>query len=165
MPFWRLEPRFPSSALSCPSLAPTILTGVDEDSDYLEDRNLWASRGGAFFFSSGDEALELANNSWVGFAGYFCTQDLSRAFRFAKRYVAGSCCAFKHRRITHHYSYCIYFALSHHSLECGLVGVNEGIIATCAAPFGSGKESGLGRERGTLGLSEFLETKYVFMNA
>jgi succinate-semialdehyde dehydrogenase/glutarate-semialdehyde dehydrogenase len=50
------------------------------------------------------------------------------------------------------------------SLECGIVGVNEGIVATCAAPFGGVKESGLGREGGTVGISEFLETKYVFMN-
>lgn len=49
-------------------------------------------------------------------------------------------------------------------MECGVVGVNDGIISTCAAPFGGVKESGLGREGGSLGLSEFLETKYIFMN-
>lgn len=45
-----------------------------------------------------------------------------------------------------------------------MVGVNEGIISTCVAPFGGVKESGLGREGSPLGLSEYLETKYVFMN-
>ena len=50
------------------------------------------------------------------------------------------------------------------SLECGIVGVNEGIISTCAAPFGGVKESGMGREGSPLGLAEYLETKYILMN-
>ena len=45
-----------------------------------------------------------------------------------------------------------------------MVGVNEGIISNCAAPFGGVKESGLGREGSPLGIQEYLETKYVFMN-
>jgi succinate-semialdehyde dehydrogenase/glutarate-semialdehyde dehydrogenase len=49
-------------------------------------------------------------------------------------------------------------------LECGIVGVNEGIVISVTAPFGGVKESGLGREGGTMGLKEFLETKYIFMN-
>lgn len=51
------------------------------------------------------------------------------------------------------------------SLDAGIVGVNDGIISTCTAPFGGVKESGLGREGSPLGLSEYLETKYIFMNA
>lgn len=38
-------------------------------------------------FETEDEALQLANDSSVGLAAYFCTKDLSRAFRFAQRYV------------------------------------------------------------------------------
>jgi succinate-semialdehyde dehydrogenase/glutarate-semialdehyde dehydrogenase len=49
-------------------------------------------------------------------------------------------------------------------LEYGIVGVNEGIISTCTAPFGGIKESGLGREGNSMGLSEYLETKYIYMN-
>ena len=49
------------------------------------------------------------------------------------------------------------------SLECGMVGVNEGVISTCVTPFGGIKESGLGREGSPLGLAEYLETKYVFI--
>jgi succinate-semialdehyde dehydrogenase/glutarate-semialdehyde dehydrogenase len=49
-------------------------------------------------------------------------------------------------------------------LECGIVGVNEGVISTANAPFGGVKESGLGREGSSLGIAEFLETKYVFLN-
>jgi succinate-semialdehyde dehydrogenase/glutarate-semialdehyde dehydrogenase len=45
-----------------------------------------------------------------------------------------------------------------------MVGVNEGVISTANAPFGGVKESGLGREGSSLGIAEFLETKYVFLN-
>jgi acyl-CoA reductase-like NAD-dependent aldehyde dehydrogenase len=46
-------------------------------------------------------------------------------------------------------------------LECGVVGVNGEVISTCAASSGRVKESGLGREGGTLGLSEYLETQVM----
>lgn len=44
------------------------------------------------------------------------------------------------------------------------MGLNDGIISTCTAPFGGLKESGLGREGSSIGMSEYLETKYIFMN-
>jgi acyl-CoA reductase-like NAD-dependent aldehyde dehydrogenase len=50
-------------------------------------------------------------------------------------------------------------------LEVGMVGVNEGIISTVGAPFGGVKESGVGIEGSHLGIKEYLETKYIFMNA
>lgn len=56
-------------------------------------------------------------------------------------------------------------SLSACSLESGLVGVNEGIISSSVAPFGGVKESGIGREGSHLGLAEYLETKYVFINS
>ncbi len=42
-----------------------------------------------------------------------------------------------------------------------MVGINRGLISDPAAPFGGVKESGLGREGGTYGIFEFLETKYI----
>jgi len=86
-------------------------------------------------FDSEDEALSLANDTPTGLASYFCTTDLSRIFRFSA------------------------------SLENGIVGVNEGIISNAGAPFGGVKESGLGREGSIVGINEYLETKYVFLNA
>ena len=44
------------------------------------------------------------------------------------------------------------------------MGVNDGIMSTAVAPFGGVKESGLGREGSSMGISEYLETKYIFMN-
>ena len=49
------------------------------------------------------------------------------------------------------------------ALECGMVGVNEGIISTEVAPFGGVKESGIGREGAHQGLDEYLNVKYVCM--
>jgi len=42
-----------------------------------------------------------------------------------------------------------------------MVGINQGIVSNPAAPFGGVKMSGLGREGGTEGIEEYLETKYV----
>jgi acyl-CoA reductase-like NAD-dependent aldehyde dehydrogenase len=49
-------------------------------------------------------------------------------------------------------------------LETGIVGVNEGIISNVVAPFGGVKGSGFGREGSALGIKEYLETKYIFLN-
>lgn len=113
---------------------PTILTNVAPTSDIWKTET-FGPVAPVRSFSSEEEALQIANDSSAGLASYFCTKDLSRAFRFAE------------------------------ALECGIVGVNDGIISTCVAPFGGVKESGLGREGSSIGLSEYLETKYVFMNA
>ncbi|KAK1745348.1 succinate-semialdehyde dehydrogenase [Skeletonema marinoi] len=85
-------------------------------------------------FDTEDEAVTMANDSSVGLASYICTRDMSRIFRVSS------------------------------ALECGMVGVNEGIISSASAPFGGVKESGLGREGSALGIKEYLNTKYVFLN-
>jgi succinate-semialdehyde dehydrogenase/glutarate-semialdehyde dehydrogenase len=46
-------------------------------------------------------------------------------------------------------------------LDFGMVGINRGIMADPAAPFGGVKASGLGREGGHDGIYEFLEPKYL----
>lgn len=84
-----------------------------------------------FRFSSEDEVLALANDTEVGLAGYFYTRDLARAFRVAE------------------------------ALECGIVGVNTGLVSTEVAPFGGIKESGTGREGSKYGLHDYTELKYV----
>ena len=47
------------------------------------------------------------------------------------------------------------------AIESGMVGVNRGVISDAAAPFGGIKESGFGREGGTEGIEEYLDTKYI----
>jgi succinate-semialdehyde dehydrogenase/glutarate-semialdehyde dehydrogenase len=86
-----------------------------------------------FRFKTDDEAIEIANGTPFGLAAYFYARDLGRVWRIAER------------------------------LEFGIVGINEGIIATELAPFGGVKESGLGREGSQHGIEEFVEMKYLFM--
>jgi succinate-semialdehyde dehydrogenase / glutarate-semialdehyde dehydrogenase len=82
-------------------------------------------------FADEDEALRLANDTEFGLIAYLFTGDLSRALRVSER------------------------------LETGMVGLNSGLISNAAAPFGGVKHSGYGREGGTEGIEEYLETKYV----
>jgi succinate-semialdehyde dehydrogenase/glutarate-semialdehyde dehydrogenase len=86
-------------------------------------------------FGTEEEAIELANDCSVGLASYLCSRDLSRVFRVARM------------------------------IQSGIVGLNDGIISTASAPFGGIKESGLGREGSPMGIGEYLETKYMFVNA
>ena len=82
-----------------------------------------------FRFETEDEAIALANDTPYGLASYFYTSGLDRAFRVAE------------------------------ALEAGMIALNTGSIAMEMAPFGGIKQSGLGREGGTLGIEEYLETK------
>ncbi len=86
-----------------------------------------------FRFDTDEEVLAQANDTEFGLAGYFYTRDLSRAWRVAE------------------------------ALECGMVGLNTGVISTAAAPFGGVKQSGLGREGSQYGMDDYLVTKYVCM--
>ncbi|MFI9456009.1 NAD-dependent succinate-semialdehyde dehydrogenase [Amycolatopsis sp. NPDC052450] len=82
-------------------------------------------------FDSEDEAIAAANDTEFGLVSYVYTSDLKRAIRVSER------------------------------LEAGMIGLNQGLVSNPAAPFGGIKQSGLGREGGTVGIDEFLETKYI----
>ena len=84
-----------------------------------------------FRFKTEAEAVALANATQYGLAAYFYARDIARVWRVAEQ------------------------------LEYGIVGINEGIISTEAAPFGGVKESGLGREGSRYGLEDYLEIKYL----
>ena len=42
-----------------------------------------------------------------------------------------------------------------------MIGINSGLITTVEAPFGGVKDSGLGKEGGSQGLEDYMETKYT----
>lgn len=50
-------------------------------------------------------------------------------------------------------------------LETGMVAVNRGVLSDPAAPFGGSKQSGLGREGSSEGILEYLEEKYIALDA
>ncbi|MGB8403280.1 MAG: NAD-dependent succinate-semialdehyde dehydrogenase, partial [Mycobacterium sp.] len=82
-------------------------------------------------FDGEQAGIDAANNTEYGLAAYIYTQGLDRALRVAE------------------------------AIEAGMVGVNRGVISDVAAPFGGVKESGIGREAGSEGIEEYLETKYI----
>jgi succinate-semialdehyde dehydrogenase/glutarate-semialdehyde dehydrogenase len=84
-------------------------------------------------FQDEAEAIALANASEFGLASYFYSRDVGRVWRVAR------------------------------ALECGIVGINTGLISTAVAPFGGVKQSGLGREGSYCGIDEFLDVKYLCM--
>lgn len=51
--------------------------------------------------------------------------------------------------------------LAAEALESGMVGVNDLLLAAAEAPFGGIKESGMGREGGSLGIRDYLQPKYI----
>jgi succinate-semialdehyde dehydrogenase/glutarate-semialdehyde dehydrogenase len=82
-------------------------------------------------FSTEDEVVAMANDTPYGLAAYFYTSNYERSWRVAE------------------------------ALECGIVGLNEGIISTEVAPFGGIKESGVGREGSKYGVDDYVEIKYI----
>jgi succinate-semialdehyde dehydrogenase / glutarate-semialdehyde dehydrogenase len=82
-------------------------------------------------FDTEEEGIAAANDTEYGLAAYIYTRSLDRALRVAE------------------------------GVESGMVGVNRGVISDAAAPFGGIKESGFGREGGTEGIEEYLDTKYI----
>ncbi len=84
-----------------------------------------------FKFETEEEAIAAANATEYGLASYAYTNDLARVFRLNE------------------------------GLQYGMIGINAGLITTVEAPFGGVKESGLGKEGGSQGLDDYLETKYM----
>ncbi|MGK2887807.1 MAG: NAD-dependent succinate-semialdehyde dehydrogenase [Rhodococcus sp. (in: high G+C Gram-positive bacteria)] len=82
-------------------------------------------------FDTEEEGIDAANDTEFGLASYIYTKGLDRALRVAD------------------------------ALSSGIVGVNRGVVSDAAAPFGGVKASGFGREGGTEGIDEYLETKYI----
>jgi succinate-semialdehyde dehydrogenase/glutarate-semialdehyde dehydrogenase len=84
-----------------------------------------------FRFHSEQEVIAAANNTPFGLAGYFYSNDIKRVWRVSSK------------------------------MQTGIVGINEGGIASETAPFGGVKESGYGREGSRYGLDDYMDTKYL----
>jgi len=78
-----------------------------------------------------EEGFAKANNTNFGLAGYVFTTSLKNAH------------------------------LASEKLEVGMVGVNDMLLASAEIPFGGIKESGFGREGGSLGILDYLVPKYT----
>lgn len=84
-----------------------------------------------FRFDAEGEAINAANDTPFGLAAYFFSSDVKRIWRVAS------------------------------ALESGVVGINQGTIASEVMPFGGIKESGYGSEGSRFGLDEYMQLKYL----
>jgi succinate-semialdehyde dehydrogenase/glutarate-semialdehyde dehydrogenase len=82
-------------------------------------------------FTDEADAVAKANDTEFGLVGYVFTENLARGQRLIE------------------------------SLQTGMMGLNVGVVSNAGAPFGGMKQSGIGREGGSEGIHEYLETKYV----
>ena len=84
-------------------------------------------------FETFDEVIERANNHELGLASYICTSSMERAH------------------------------LASELIETGTVVVNTPLVAIAEAPFGGIKQSGYGREGGSMAIKDYLNVKYTHL--
>ena len=84
-------------------------------------------------FKNFDEVIQRANKHDCGLAGYICTNSMEKAFKASEQ------------------------------LETGVVAVNTPVVATAETPFGGIKQTGYGREGGTVGIKDYLNIKYTHL--
>ena len=84
-------------------------------------------------FSKFDDLIKRANNHPNGLAAYVCTSSMNLA---------------------HETSEC---------LETGMVAVNTPVVPTAETPFGGIKQSGYGREGGSMAIKDYLNLKYTHL--
>jgi len=109
---------------------PTVVTGVTKGSKILTEE-IFGPVLSITTFADENEAIDIANSTEYGLAGYVFTQDLARGQRLIER------------------------------LQTAMMGLNVGVMSNASAPFGGVKQSGLGREGGAEGILEYLSVKYT----
>lgn len=119
--------RVPETGSFC---EPALLVDVPDDCG-LAQREVFGPAAAVFRFTDEQHAIELANRTEMGLAGYLYTRDIARLWRMSER------------------------------LDVGILGVNEALPSVCFAPMGGVKQSGLGREGSHVGLEEFEEIRYL----
>ena len=84
-------------------------------------------------FKNFDEVIKKANNQAAGLAAYVCTNSIELANKTSE------------------------------ALETGMVAVNTPFISNAETPFGGIKQSGYGREGGSVGIKDYLNIKYTHL--
>lgn len=107
---------------------PTVLIDVPADAA-LSSEETFGPLAALFKFEDEEDVITRANDTEVGLAGYFFTQDVSRTYRVAEK------------------------------MAVGMVAVNSGIVSQPCIPFGGIKQSGFGREGGKSGMDEYMVEK------
>ena len=84
-------------------------------------------------FKNFDEVIKRANNNDLGLASYVYTNSLEKAHKASEL------------------------------METGTVAVNTGVVALPEAPFGGIKQTGYGREGGSMAIKDYLNVKYTHL--
>ena len=82
-------------------------------------------------FKSFDEVIERANKNDLGLCSYIFTNNLEKANKASEL------------------------------IETGCVAINTAVVAVAEAPFGGIKQTGYGREGGSMAIKDYLNTKYT----
>lgn len=112
---------------------PTVLVDTSQTMKIMREET-FGPVVGVMPYATLAEAVELANDSPFGLAGYVFSSDLAVALDTAE------------------------------SLEAGSVWVNNIHRSYNMVPFGGYKESGLGREKSHYGLEAYLELKSIYLS-
>ena len=84
-------------------------------------------------FKNYDEVIERANKHELGLASYIFTNSMEKAHKTSEL------------------------------METGVVAVNTPVVAVAEAPFGGIKQTGYGREGGSMGIKDYLNIKYTHL--
>ena len=84
-------------------------------------------------FKDYDEVIERANNHELGLASYVYTNSMEKAHKTSEL------------------------------METGVVVVNTAMVTVAEAPFGGIKQTGYGREGGSMGIKDYLNIKYTHL--
>ena len=84
-------------------------------------------------FKEFDEVIERANDNELGLASYIYTNNLEKAHKASEQ------------------------------MQTGTVAVNTGVVALPEAPFGGIKQTGYGREGGSMAIKDYLNIKYTHL--
>ncbi|OAX83817.1 hypothetical protein ACJ72_01818 [Emergomyces africanus] len=119
----------------CPShlggyfFEPTIISGMTP-SMLTTHEEIFGPLLGLYKFETEEEVVQAANDTSMGLASYFFTNDVNRTWRLLE------------------------------SLEAGMIGMNTGNASAAESPFGGIKESGYGKEAGKdVAIEEYLIQK------
>ncbi len=111
-------------------VAPTLFTNASNDMRIAREE-IFGPVLTAIGFDNEAQAVEIANDTDYGLAGYIWTENSSRAMRLAKK------------------------------VEAGMLWVNSENNRNLPSPFGGMKMSGIGRDGGDYSFDFYMETKNV----
>lgn len=117
------------------AMPPTVLSDVTHEMDVMKDES-FGPVVGVMKVKSIEEAVNLANNSYLGLTGSVWTKNLSKGRKIARQIEAGA------------------VVINDHLMSHGLAETS----------WGGFKESGIGRTHGKLGLLEMVEPQHIVVD-